>query len=182
MSLRVVKTPAKIRATPLPIHLISSLTIMGQPHATLPITITPRDHRVYIHSECGQATAVSGSDFNKLAYPYSFAVLTYCAGCGGVATLGYVRWQDTGETIANYRSRLANLTPAWVGWLPLWLPLLLAAIGGATGWLTGKGTEGDNFVTLIYAAVGAIFGGVMGFVLKPLIANHFIGAPWPHVD
>jgi hypothetical protein len=154
----------------------------GNPH--LPpqgISVTPRKARVYVHTTCGTETNVDGPDFQKLANPYSLAVATVCCKCG-VATLRAVSWTETGEPVADYRARLRGYIPMWVKLLPVVLPLILAAVGGIAGVAGAKGIDEGLVVAGVYAVMGFVFGLIVGFLLRPLIAEKAIGVPWAFID
>src|SRR5437588_9962979 len=96
-----------------------------------PITPTGRE---YVHTRCGGATRVSGGNYRHICDPFWPCASTYCCKCAGFAGLGEVQWANTGETVADYRRRLARGTPmlvkAWrygVGFL------IGAALGAPVG-------------------------------------------------
>lgn len=155
---------------------------MGQRHPTLPITITPRNSRAYIHTECGQGTVISEEDFDRITNPFGLTLGTYCAGCGGISSLDYVRWEETGETVSDYRSRLSSIFPAWLMWLPYWLALVAGLIAAIIGLFNRGNTPFENYVLLTYFCVGIIAGLVLGFVVRSIMCSQMIGAPWTHVD
>jgi hypothetical protein len=125
-----------------------------------------RRRRAYVHPQCGGTTIVSGDDFTRLANPFTFVSQTYCASCGSFVGLGSVEWEDTGETISAYRSRLRGEAPLGMkllGWV--FGPLGGAAIGALIGWACTP-----------REVLGPISGGVVGlFVvaafLMPLLSS-----------
>jgi hypothetical protein len=67
--------------------------------------------RVYVHRRCGGATVVDGDDFAALCNPFSIAKETYCCTCQGFDELSAFTWEDTGESISQYRQRMKRLVP-----------------------------------------------------------------------
>lgn len=101
---------------------------MGQLDQRAGVARTPgRKSRGYSHDQCGKGTVVSGADFAQVANPFLRADETVCAGCGDIVSLRNVRWQDTGEPISAYRSRLRGMfaKQRWIG----------AAVGASFGLL-----------------------------------------------
>ncbi|MEZ5941042.1 MAG: hypothetical protein R3C18_06605 [Planctomycetaceae bacterium] len=82
--------------------------------------------RVYIHDVCQQGTAISGTHFHWAANPFRYSSGTICVRCGVVMD-NVVRWEDTGEPLSRFRSRMWRQTPAVVKLVQL---LLLPAIAG----------------------------------------------------
>jgi hypothetical protein len=102
--------------------------------ATAPDTFptTPRA-RVYVHhTGCQGETEISGNHFVRLCDPYSTAEETFCAGCGAVFYAQHFQWQDTGESLRDYRQRMKQFTPPivkqWYKWLYLIPGVILGVI------------------------------------------------------
>jgi hypothetical protein len=66
--------------------------------------------RVYIHDACGNATEVTGGSLRWVTNPLRYAPGSHCATCGSTLN-GLLRWEDTGETVARFRSRMWRQTP-----------------------------------------------------------------------
>jgi hypothetical protein len=60
----------------------------------------------YTHRGCG-TTVVSGDDYLMLEYPFRPVDSTFCSACRQFVVLDAVDWDDTGENVHGYRSRLA---------------------------------------------------------------------------
>ena len=87
----------------------------------------PHKNRIYIH-RCGTAVNVSGRSLRGLCNPMSYTSGTACTRCGAVP-LNEVWWEDTGETIRQYRRRLFRHLPIGVKiFNVLVLPLCSAAL------------------------------------------------------
>ena len=142
------------------------------------LTTTPRSERTYIHEDCGCATTISGFDFHRVANPY-FMVMgsTVCAQCGPVS-LGSVRWEDTGESLAKYRSRLRSRIP----WVWLFWPLLLA-VGACAGWSYGMANN-PNRADMVWAGVGggAAAGVVLAYFVVPIVSLIALLRNPKHID
>jgi len=145
------------------------------------ISVKPRKSRVYLHSTCGTQTEVDGLEFDQLVNPYNVVIATICCKCGP-ASLGAVSWIDTGEVVSDYRARLRSLVPTWVTFLPILLPLCLGALGGIAGIVTAQGLDFDMVVTGLYVAVGLVAGVLLGFVVRPMLAQHAVKTPWRFID
>jgi hypothetical protein len=127
-----------------------------------------RTRRAYVHPRCGGTTIVSGDDFTRLANPFTFVSQTYCAACGSFVGLGSVEWEDTGETISAYRSRLRAEAPLGLklfGWV-------IGPLGGAAiGTLIGFACTPRE---LMGPGIGAFMGlFVTAAFLMPLLTRLF---------
>ena len=140
-----------------------------------------RDSRVYVHDKCGQATRIDQGDFVQIANPFAIVSATICAHCGIVGT-GSVAWEDTGEKISDYRSRMARLCPWWLTWSPIILPILLGGIGLVGGIVTAQGLAYDQMVTLVYVIIGAIFGFAVGWLVRPMLAEALLRTSFKDID
>lgn len=147
---------------------------MGNRHPTLPITVTPRTERVYIHDTCGEGTCVSEGDFVNLTHPQSWTFTTWCVHCSKTPFLGSVRWEETGETIADYKDRLRTLYPWWINWLPLFAAAAFAAVGFI--WGSAKGSP------IGYTAAGAAIGFFGGLMFQRIFSGMYVQVPWTHID
>jgi hypothetical protein len=85
--------------------------------------------RVYVHEQCGGSTAITDGHFYWAANPLRYSSGgSICAECG-LAMDSDLRWVDTGETLARFRSRMWRHTPPWVKLLHyLVLPAVVGAI------------------------------------------------------
>jgi len=110
--------------------------------------------RVYIHSKCGQGTCVNEHHFVGLCNPLSLCTGTYCATCEGFAPLHEVAWENTGETLRDYRKRLLKSVPLF--WR-LWGMGLAAVVGAGLGAAIGYLIKADAASTIGGAAGGAVF-------------------------
>lgn len=115
--------------------------------------------RTYIHQKCGKVTRVTGGDFAGLCNPYEPCTGTICAACGGPDSVGSFSWEDTGESVADYRKRLRGEAPlSYRLWAWVIGPLIGAGIGGAAGALfIRKNLAAD-------AGIGAAIGAALMFL------------------
>lgn len=110
--------------------------------------------RVYIHDACQQGTAVGDSSFTHVVNPFRVVTASICAKCDAVS-LKSLRWEDTGETVAAFRSRMWRLTPVYVKLIHfLLIPGLLGLLGAAA--VPGDVIEGSA----LWIARAACFAGV----------------------
>jgi hypothetical protein len=107
----------------------------------------PRTRRTYVHDQCGCGTSVTDDEFRGLINPFQFVLGTYCTGCERMVSLRSVAWENTGETLADYRSRLLSEEP------PLW-----------QAWRKGLGT-----------LAGALVGAFLGFIVLNSVVGVVIG-------
>ena len=113
--------------------------------------------RTYVHDRCGNATVVSGNDFESLANPFAFCSGTMCVACNKAFPLKQFVWADTGETITARRSRLRGATsPAQKLFSMLVGPLIFGLIGAGIGYLIKPARPS-------YMAGGAV-GGIALFI------------------
>jgi hypothetical protein len=110
--------------------------------------------RSYVHSTCKSVTILTEDGFDKLANPFSQAIRTLCAHCKDYFPLEEFYWEDTGETIADARSRLRSQVPGLLGWF-----------GSVPGFFT---------LVLLGLVLGVTVGIVSGFLLGTL-AGWIIG-------
>jgi hypothetical protein len=97
-------------------------------------------------------------------------------------SLSSFRWEETGVSLADYRRRIKSISLQWVAWLPIWLPAGCSMVAAVLGHFTGDGLPTDNAVTLVYAGVGLIFGGVLGYLLRPMLLRQFLGVDFHSID
>src|SRR5262249_33537703 len=101
---------------------------------------------------------------------------TYCCGCSNFVPLSDVLWADTGEAIADYRSRLRAETPALLLAWRYGMGLLLgAAVGAALGLLVALIARAPQDRIVGYAIVGGIAGAVLVYALGIFILNRVFG-------
>jgi hypothetical protein len=128
--------------------------------------------RVYVHTRCGGQTEVSGGDYTHICDPFWPCTGTYCCQCAGFAPLSEVKWVDTGESVAKYRSRLRAETP---GLVKAWRYGLGFLAGGAVGCLCGLlvalFAQAPEKRMGVFALVGGLIGAVVCYSLGALILN-----------
>ena len=75
--------------------------------------VGPADHlsRPYRHLKCGGITVVSGDHYVMLECPFRPVSATFCVTCQDFVPLKSVVWQDTGESIKEYRDRVYYSVP-----------------------------------------------------------------------
>jgi hypothetical protein len=73
--------------------------------------LTEHGGRVYRHADCGELTEVTGTEFARLANPFTSATAAHCGVCGRPVGLDVVYWADTGESVDAYRRRLREGVP-----------------------------------------------------------------------
>ena len=84
--------------------------------------------RAYACGSCKQETLVKDSSLTSLTNPFGLVLASICAGCGPTP-LSVLRWNDTGETVADFRRGMWGQTPVWVKLLQyLVLPGLLGLV------------------------------------------------------
>ena len=128
--------------------------------------------RAYVHDKCGNSTVVSDEHFTMICDPFRLVTGTFCVACNDHFSLTEFVWADTGEVIAEARSRWADEAPPMVKTLNsstgCWLVFALGAVAGAgVGWLI----EGAIAWKIgVGAAVGAVVLGVAwtGFIVPAL--------------
>ncbi|MCA8993171.1 MAG: hypothetical protein KDA69_05075 [Planctomycetaceae bacterium] len=94
---------------------------------------TGASSRVYIHDICRQGTVISGTHFHWAANPFRYTGGgTMCSNCG-IAMDNVIRWEDTGETLSRFRSRMWRQTSGLIKFVQLLL--IPAIVGVVTGLL-----------------------------------------------
>lgn len=115
--------------------------------------------RTYAHISCHGLTVIGGSDFVRLANPFSVVKATFCAKCSQMDALAAFVWVDTGEDLRTYRNRVRKAAPAA---LKIWeiihiTILVLFGFGGVVlGALTGFGRLAVLCGALLGAGLGAV--------------------------
>jgi hypothetical protein len=151
-----------------------------EPPPHFPGPITPAG-RVYVHTRCGGATRVSGRDYRHVCDPFWPCTSTYCCTCADFAPLNQVQWADTGETVADYRRRVARQTPllprAWRCGMGFLVGAALGApLGLAVALIVQSMQRGANAPAL---STGALVGGALGALLcyfvGTLVLNRIFG-------
>lgn len=127
--------------------------------------------RPYIHQKCGQTTIITEEHFAGLCNPFEPCSGTICANCGFPDSVSAFLWQDTGESISDYRKRLKQGASSGVKlWVWLISPLLGAAIGATLAVMfIGKNIQTD---ALVGAGIGVA---LFGFLLGPKLLTAFAG-------
>jgi hypothetical protein len=120
--------------------------------------------RTYAHLRCRGLTVIGGSDFVRLADPFSSVKATFCTRCAQMDALAAFAWVDTGEDLRSYRNRVRKAAPAALKiWEIIYITILvLFAFGGIVlGATTGFGR---------LAVVGGAMlgGGVAAVILWPI--------------
>lgn len=90
--------------------------------------------REYVHDRCGGRTKLLEMDYPDYCDPFAWLTKAYCIHCGASVPLTDVRWADTGETLAECRRRLRELTPRPLRRWRTWLGQFLGAVGGFALW------------------------------------------------
>jgi hypothetical protein len=112
--------------------------------------------RTYIHKHrgCGRPTIIRGVLFRATANPFAMdSGTTMCAGCGREVRYQDVVWQDTGETLADFRRRLRREAPLMVKVTAFLVgPLLFALLG----WGVYRYFRPGEFLGLPVAIIGGI--------------------------
>jgi len=127
--------------------------------------------RAYVHETCGTTTIVSGNDFAGLCNPFEPCMGTVCSKCGPDSTDKFL-WDDTGETVSSFRSRVRRESPGFTIWNWLVAPILGGVIGGMV--MPMFGPEGSN--PWIGIAIGAPIGALaMWLFIAPYITRLLAG-------
>ena len=117
----------------------------------------PPDSRNYVHLTCGQPTCVSKGDFREIVNPFLLSDRTYCVSCQKMDALERFVWADTGETIAAFRQRMRDLTPASFLHFRRFAPPVATALGAGMAWRYTS------------SAMGLLAGGVVGCLLPVIV-------------
>lgn len=145
--------------------------------------------RVYIHLTCQQATAVDdeppvGEALDYVNYEahtglsnplLSLDTRTMCSHCGDFFPLTEFAWQDTGESLYNFRARWQNHLPAWMIFVSGFKCFAaLAILFSLTGLMSGIAV-GLMLGSGIYAAMGAVVGLVSFVYLSGQVWSRYLG-------
>lgn len=131
----------------------------------------PFESREYVHQTCGGVTTVAGGSLRSLACPFEYVSGTYCAACGRVDLVFCFEWEDTGERVSEYRSRVFWKSPLRVKLVVFGLIPLLCGIGVLLSlpFLPKPGPNGgDPKVIAMLAVPFGMLVGNMVMVLTPL--------------
>jgi hypothetical protein len=78
--------------------------------------------REYRHLDCDQVTVVSGDHLVMLECPFRHYHGTFCVSCNDMVPMDSVMWEDSGESIQDYRNQvyysvswMRRLYLTWVG-------------------------------------------------------------------
>ncbi len=102
----------------------------------------PLDSRNYVHRRCGQETCVSKGDFRSIVNPFLASSGTYCMWCKKMDALDQFVWADTGETIAAFRRRMKDSTPASFILFRRIAPPLAVILGAGLAWQSASSAMG----------------------------------------
>ncbi|MCO6042570.1 hypothetical protein NG895_01490 [Aeoliella sp. ICT_H6.2] len=128
--------------------------------------------RPYVHQKCGTTTVINEGHFATLCNPFNVCLGTICANCGP-GSLKDFHWEDTGESISDYRKRLRCEAPLWAVWYWLFAPILGAAIGAAVM----VNFKAPNMTVTSAAITGAGIGVfLMIFLVGPMITGPIVGS------
>lgn len=121
------------------------------------------ESRAYVHDRCREVTTVDGGDFRNMAAPVPGMLKTVCAHCGSAFPVSEFRWEDTGESIADYYERHRRQLPAlprWLGSRRFSIAALAMGFGGGIAlgvWCRNAlGAGWGILIGLIAALVGAV--------------------------
>jgi hypothetical protein len=135
--------------------------------------------RVYLHTRCGGQTRVSGGDYTHICDPFWPCTSTYCCECAGFAPLTEVRWADTGETVADYRSRLRRETPGLIQTWRYGVGLLAGGVVGAVAsLLTAIVADVAQNRRVGFAIVGGLVGALVLYLLGTVVLNRVFGVDY----
>lgn len=112
------------------------------------------ESRTYVHLVCDAKTVVSGDVLDWLSNPLRPVFVTYCQECERNALLGQFEWDDTGESLSEYRRRLRRRVPLPV---KLWAWLLGPASGGLVRCLLGYAITSDPGGLYVGLIMGVVF-------------------------
>jgi hypothetical protein len=129
--------------------------------------------RVYLHIDCETGTQVSGFDYVRLSDPFSMIVgETFCCGCGTHFPLGAFVWEDSGETITEWKRRKRSEAPGLLIVFRFFLfPLIGGVIGGVLGHVIGKANEVPD-------PKGALILGILGGAILFFLLSGFASRPF----
>jgi hypothetical protein len=99
------------------------------------------ESRVYRHTQCNSETTIGDNAFKVASNPLSDMTRTWCSQCSTFFPVSEFEWADSGETITDYCVRHG------------------AKATGLEPFLCSK-----KFL-VIFAAIGALLGGVVGFLM-----------------
>jgi hypothetical protein len=124
--------------------------------------------RTYVHLGCKGRTVVSGWAFAAICNPIAMrrVISTICSACQREDLIDRFVWDDTGESISDYRTRLRSLVPQEFKKRRSlrYCCLVLCTLGGGAVpvWLYG-----DDAGLGIFA--GLIIGFITGLLLRSVI-------------
>jgi len=132
----------------------------------------PSQGRSYVHKGCGGATTVSGGDFTHICDPFWPCTATYCCGCSDFVPLDQVRWLDTNETVAKFRRRMRQQTPAFVAAWRYGLGFAIgAALGSGVGLLVTLPNRQQPNNLPAGLLIGGLVGGLIAYLLGTIVLN-----------
>jgi hypothetical protein len=130
--------------------------------------------RTYICHRCEGATYVSDDSFSHISNPFRLCTSTYCCGCEDFVRLSEVEWEDTGELVSDFRSRIRQQAPLFLKFWFFGLGLILGAILGAmVGWLVANGQPPRKVQDAIW--MGVVFGAIGVYFFGGLILHACYG-------
>jgi hypothetical protein len=110
--------------------------------------------RTYVHKTCGAPTIISGKDFARLCNPFATCLGTMCASCGGIDSTNNFHWQDTQESVSDFRKRLRRNSPKATLYTWILAPVLGAVVGGTLAAMFKSPHVNQLVSVIIFAAFG----------------------------
>lgn len=109
---------------------------MPNKQSTNPRSSDPNAPVRYVHGRCQSSTLPTQETFFPICDSFQACEGVYCQACQAYVPLEEVTWEDTGESLADFRRRLEANVPRivrlWRGWLGF---VPGALLGLAIGWL-----------------------------------------------
>jgi len=134
-----------------------------------------RDSRTYRHRKCDGCTTLSGQALVYVSNIFAHPDSTYCSRCADYFPMHEFEWNDTGESLTDYYSRYAamfhGLDRTFGSGDFTWALIAVGAIvGGVTGFLAAR--SWGTLAAIAGAGVGVIVVGFVAFVVGATIMHH----------
>lgn len=132
------------------------------------------DSRVYVHRKCSAQTIVDGDDFSALSAPMLGNAKTFCCKCKAHFPIADFVWEDTGESIRDFRDRWRQKVPVPLyfmlsGWFTLVVFFVCITVGP---WLFTRFVSG-GWLWWVMLVVG-IIAGLIAWAIEMLISSLII--------